>query len=207
VPISQKDLIMRKAISLFILSICLFSLAGCQETAIKQNPDEMLVNGKTPNVMVGVWETEVGGTVWAFKIEPDGSILKLIHPIAGQINVKEGGRDVEGPDPGTYAAFIMGPCESNFDAATGIFTVHIVLDNFIMKLPQGELVGKSDDYFKGKVSKDGKTWKANWFAYSSLEGGSLPDVNEINANPEGLVFKKLDLNRLADPNKSSEHKH
>ena len=154
-------------------------------------------------IMVGVWEANSSeeGAKWAFEIEPDGSIPKLVHPIAGKVNVKEGGYEAEGPDPGTYATFVMGPCKSSFDAATGIFTVHIVLDEFDMKLPQGEITGKSDDYFKGKVSKDGKTWKADWFFYSSLDGGSPPNIDEVNANPGKLVFHKLDIDKLAKPKK------
>jgi hypothetical protein len=91
--------------------------------------------------------------------------------------------------------FIMGPCETSFNNKTNEFIVRIVLEEFTMKLPQGEIKGKSDDYFKGPVSKDGRTWNARWFGYSSLEGGSLPDINEINANPVELVFKKYGLKK------------
>jgi hypothetical protein len=194
---------MRKSISLFILSICLLFLSGCQETAMKQKPNQMGVKGKgkIPNVMVGVWQAEPAeGAIWAFKIEPDGSIPKLIHPVAGDIDVKEGGYEKEGPDPNTFEVYIMGPCESSFDSTSGILTVHIVLDGFTLKLPQGELTGKSDDYFKGKASKDGKTWEADWFNYGWLEGASPPDVNYVNANPQKLIFKKIDLKKLAEPN-------
>ncbi|MFA6187534.1 MAG: hypothetical protein WC770_10055 [Phycisphaerae bacterium] len=184
---------------------CLFFISGCHESAQKTVKTAVESDSNFPQIMVGVWELDVNdntGSKWAFKIEPDGSIPKLIHPIAGQINVKEGGYDIEGPDPGTYAAFIMGQCTSSYDAATGIFTVHIILDSFTMKLPQGELSGTSDDYFKGKVSEDGKVWKADWFSYSSLEGGSPLDVNDINANPEILTFRKVELNKELD-----KHKH
>ena len=188
---------MKNMLLFSVLSWSLFLTGGCQESVKNEKSADNLKTQKIPEIMIGVWDANAdeAGAKWAFKIEPDGSIPKLIHPVAGQVNVKEGGYDIEGPDPGTYAAFLMGPCTSSYDAASRILTVHIVLDSFTMKLPQGELTGTSDDYFKGKVSKDGKTWQAKWFNYSSLEGGSPPDVNYINANPEILTFKKIELNK------------
>jgi hypothetical protein len=71
--------------------------------------------------------------------------------------------------------------------------VKIIVDYFIMKLPAGELEGRIEDYFEGPVSVDGKTWKANWWNFGWLKGATPPDINEIMANPETLVFTKLDL--------------
>ena len=192
---------MKNAFLLLPFAFCLIFLSGCQESSKKEKSGNAINHKNIPATMVGVWQAEpAAGAIWAFKIEPDGSIPKLIHPVAGEIVVKEGGYDTEGMDPGTYAAFVMGPCESSYDAVSKIITVHIVLDTFTMKFPQGDLTGKSDDYFKGKVSNDGKTWEADWLNYGWLEGASPPDVNYINANPQKIVFTKLGPKKLADPN-------
>lgn len=193
---------MKKMLLFLPVVLWLMLISGCEESVKKVKSDNVINHTRVPETMIGVWEAvaDTHGATWAFKIEPDGSIPKLIHPVAGEVNVKLGGYDIEGPDPGTYAAFIMGPCETFYDDSNDIFTVHIVLDAFTMKFPQGELTGKSDDYFRGKVSEDGNVWNAEWVSYSSLEGGSLPDVNEINANPVKLVFIKIDPNNLAEPN-------
>jgi hypothetical protein len=191
---------MKKILWLIPFTFCFLFVYGCQESQKRQKESSIY---KIPKVMVGIWEARIGDSddKWAFKIEPDSSIPKLIHPLAGPINVKEGGYENEGPDPNTFEAYIMGPCKSSFDSTSGIFTVHIVLDGFTIKLPQGELTGTSDDYFKGKISEDGKIWKADWFNYGTLEGASPPDVNYVNANPQKLVFHKLDpKKRYEEPN-------
>jgi hypothetical protein len=200
-----------KSFNLCLVSLVLcLSVAGCQESSQTNNQSKKY---KVPKTMVGVWEAkavdnEISTAKWAFKIESDGSIRKLNHIVAGRIDMRTGGYEVEGPDPGTFAAFTMGPCETSYSDSNGIFVVRIVLDGFTMKLPQGELSGQSDDYFKGKVSKDGKVWQADWYSYSSLDGGSLPDVNEINANPVPLTFHKLDLKKLAEnPGEPNEPDH
>jgi hypothetical protein len=192
---------MKKTILSFAVFFFVLFLAGCQENGVKGKPDHACINGKgkIPEIMAGVWDTEDANIPWAFKIEPDGSISKINHPVAGRVVIQEGGYYVDGPDPGTYAFFIMGPCESSFDASSGIFIVHIILSEFTMRLPQGEIKGQSDDYFKGAVSNDGKTWNAKWFNYSSLEGGGPPDVNTIDANPIEIIFKTADLKK-PEPN-------
>jgi hypothetical protein len=163
------------------------------------------LNVRIPKKMMGIWEAKIenGNDVWAFKIEPDGSINKLIHPLADQINVKQGGYEKEGPDPNTFVAFTIGPCGTSFDKQTGFFTVHIILEGFTLKFPQGEITGDSNDIIKGRVSEDGKIWKADWYSYSYIEGASAPDINEINANPMKLTFYKIDPTKMSeDPNKT-----
>jgi hypothetical protein len=177
-------------ISITALTICIFFI-GCQESSKKIKSKNNQKN-KIPASMVGIWEANVpGGAKWAFKIDPDGSIPKLNHIVAGEVITKEGGYEVEGPDPGTYAAFVIGPAQASFEDSNDIFTVHILLDAFTMKLPQGELSGRSDDYFQGMVSKNGKIWDANWFSYSYLDGGNMPEPNDIKNNPVKLKFYKL----------------
>ena len=107
--------------------------------------------------------------------------------------MEEGGSQLEGREEGSYAVFIMGPYNVNYTASTRELSVRIVLDYFRMEMPIGVLEGASDDYFKGLVSEDGKTWKADWIGYSELEGADRPDPNLIEANPVPLVFTKIDI--------------
>jgi hypothetical protein len=173
--------------------IILSALAGCQNA----NPgagNRAGANEKFPKVMVGVWEVEVTRrSKWGIKFEADGSILKIIHTIVGPVTLAQGQIYEEGPDEGTYAVFVMGPCETEYIAGTRILKVKLVLDHFKMVLPNGELEGRTEDYFQGPVSPDGKTWDVEWRSYGWLEGAQPPDVNLIEANPVPLAFTKLDI--------------
>jgi hypothetical protein len=142
--------------------------------------------------MVGVWQAKVTRySKWGFKFEPDGSISRLIHSLGGPIRVSEGGRYVEGPDEGTYALYMISPCQAEYDEKAEVLKVRVVLDHYTMKLPTGTLQGRSEDYFEGTVSKDGKKWQADWRSYSWLEGADPPDPGKIDANPVKLLFKKV----------------
>ncbi len=100
---------------------------------------------------------------------------------------------MEGPDPGTFAYFAIGPCEAKYNPTNRQLSVKIFLDEFHMRLPNGDLEGRNEDYFDGPVSDDGRTWTVSWRSYSWLEGASPPDPNIIEANPEKLTFTKLDI--------------
>ena len=75
--------------------------------------------------------------------------------------------------------------------------VKIIVDYYIMKLPAGDLEGRIEDYFEGPVCEDGKTWSVNLWDFSWLKDAATPDINLVKANPEPLVFTKLDPNQLS----------
>lgn len=191
---------MKKMLIFFVLSWSLFLIAGCQESAKKGKPVETTVKSDSnfPEFLVGVWEAEVKAapqpedTVrWGIKFEKDGSISKMDNPFAGKVNVSEGYLYLEGPDESTFAYFIMGPCTTNYNKNTRILKVKIVIDEYMMKLPTGTLEGRVEAILEGPVSKNGKTWQADWFDFGWLEGADAPDPNIILANPVHLEFKKL----------------
>jgi hypothetical protein len=184
---------MKQLLVLAGCAVFLSGLAGCQD-ANRGGEGE----GHFPAFLVGVWQVEQGNfqNRWGFKFEPDGTISKIIHSVIGPVNLAEEGIYLEGPDPNTYAMFVMGPCEAKYDSDTRELSVEIVLDFFRMQLPEGELEGKSHDYFNGPVSKDCRSWQVKWRNYGWLEGAAPPDANVIEAHPEPLVFTKLDLAKL-----------
>lgn len=181
---------MKQLVVLVGCVVFLSGLVGCQNA---NRGVEVAVDGEFPAVMVGVWEAEVSRlSKWGIKFEPDGSILKIIHSVAGPVKVEEGGVQEEGPED-SYYVFAMGPCEAEYTPETRILKVKIIVDYYMIKLPAGELEGRMEDYFSGPVSEDGKTWKVDWRNYGWVEGATPPDPNVIEANPIPLVFTKLDL--------------
>ncbi|MHC4193183.1 MAG: hypothetical protein ACYS8I_00730 [Planctomycetota bacterium] len=172
---------MKQSVVVVACLLVLSFLGGCQSTGF-------------PKVMVGVWEAEASKWgKWGFKFEPDGSILKLEHPLAGPVILSEGYVYKEGPDPNTHAIFVMGPCDANYLSRTKELKVEVVLDYFRMKLPIGVLEGRIESYFSGPISRNGKTWAIELREYAWLEGARPPDPNMIDANPNKLVFNKLEF--------------
>ena len=185
-----------------LLSCFIFVLAlwGCEQQNKGISSQPQLESESRENVfpesMVGVWEVvvnEYSGSKWGIKFEPDGSILKIIHSLAGPVNVTEGGVYLEGPEPNTYAVFVMGPCEAKYYPEIDELGVKIILEHYEMKLPTGVLEGRIESYFSGPVSKDGQTWAVDLREYGWLEGAAAPDPKIIDQNPKKLVFTKIDL--------------
>jgi hypothetical protein len=153
-----------------------------------------------PEFLAGVWEAD--DSMWAFKFEPDGKISRLVHIIGVPIKVEEGMYYSENPDYKGSGLFMLGPCDTNYDPNSKVLKVSIMLDYFRIQVADDALEGYSKDLFEGPVSEKDLVWNVEWRSYSALEGGSEPDVNEIDANPQKLVFRKLDLKEL-DPNSGS----
>jgi hypothetical protein len=186
-------------------------VSGCSasekkgEKIVSQAQKQKEVKNKVfPQVMVGVWEAKGGENdweKWGIKLEPDGSIKRIVHPVVGPVKLEEGGAYKEGEDPNDYMMVQMGPCKASYDPTTKRLDVSIVVDYYRMVLPSGVLEGKLRDEFSGPISQDGKTWKVKWWDYGWLEGAGAPDVNAIKANPEHLIFYKIDLTSEPNGNK------
>ena len=176
-----------------LICLIVLALAGCvpQDHGTPNRPPLAYQENEFPDFLVGVWRADHYD--WAFQFDSNGIVSRLVHVIAGPVKAEEGGVYMEGPDEGTFAYFIIGPSQAEYNPANRQLSVKIVLDEFRMRLPQGDLEGKSEDYFDGPVSEDGKTWTVSLRSYNSLKGGSTPDANLIEANPEKLIFTKGEI--------------
>jgi hypothetical protein len=190
---------------------CVEHLSRAQSREQKANPQA--ITGKTnanlsaialakaefPHFLVGVWQANAFN--WAFKFEPDGKISKLTHVLGVPMKVDEGSYYEKGIENSQFL-YVLGPCDTSYDPKTGVLKVSIVMDYFLMDMPPaGTLEGSEKDTFEGPVSEKDLTWNVKWRSYATVEGASPPDVNAIDANPEPLVFRKIDLERF------EEHKH
>ncbi len=179
--------------------VLLLVTVGCDNGSIVPRPVKPTEEG-FPEVMVGVWEQKNEEFhKWGIKFESDGSISKIIHPMAGPVNIAEGGSHAEAPD-GSYYTFVMGPCDANYIPSTNMLKVKILIDYFAIKIPVGILEGRSEDYFEGPVSQDGKTWKANWLGYGWVEGGNPPPIEKLKERLMPMVFTKTDLTQIPEKN-------
>lgn len=199
---------MVKASALLSFVLVLLAFSGCCKDVSNQDRLEgQAAKGVFPEVMVGIWEADFGGGhKWGIKFESDGSIQKIIHSVIGPVRLAEGGIYEEGPELGTYCVFAMGPCQAEYMPSGETLKVQIVVDYFKMQFPSGELEGRMEDYFEGPVSEDGESWNVEWRNYSWLEGANPPPIDIIDANPEKLVFTKIDINDIEDVNDVNDAK-
>ena len=153
-----------------------------------------------PASLVGLWEGELFSpkVIWQFRFEPDGSIKWIHHTLAGAINIEEGGSERINRAVDGYYIFTMGPCEARFIPDTNTLKVKIILDYFLMKVPEGQVEGRQEDYFEGPISQDGLTWDTKWRIFQWVKGRPVPDINYMKENPEPLIFVKTDPNNPSE---------
>jgi hypothetical protein len=63
------------------------------------------------------------------------------------------------------------------------------MDYYKIQTRDKVLEGSGADIFRGPLSKDGKTWNAEWLNYLEIEGKKL---NRDAVKPRHLVFTKVD---------------
>lgn len=185
---------MKKVVSLFILSACLFILAGCQEAAKKDKSNRIVVEsgGKFPKFLAGTWKAD--RFIWQIEFGTDGRILSVVYVMWNEkIDLKQGYIYDEGKDDkDSYAYFVLGPCGGTYNPVTRELKVKLTMKEYELRMPAGALRGHGEDYLEGKVSEDGTKWDTDWRGYSYLDEATLPDVNYINEHPEKMVFSKID---------------
>jgi hypothetical protein len=179
---------MKRFVVITAVVIILAGLSGCQQSSVNGSKGK-----KIPAFLAGKWVSDRGN--WSIELSEDGSIPLVFHPIWKEtMSVKEGGYYVEGPED-SYAYFIFGQCSADYDSDTRNLKVKIILDSYEVRIPPESLAGRCEDYFQGHVSKDGKTWHADWREYGYIDGATEPDRKKIDKNPEKLVFTKLVLDK------------
>jgi len=196
---------MKKLLASLVL-ICAVVNLGCepQNTATQDQPrisgpskpDE---TAKFPEIMVGVWETKANFTTqqkWGIKFERDGSVRKIIHYVAGPMDLTKGATELQGDDEREYALFLTEPCKVKYDPKTNMLEVEIIVESFLIQQPTFDLEGYMTDRFSGPISTDGKTWVVERRVYGHLEGTKKIPDEFADAHPDKLTFYKLDIARL-----------
>jgi len=186
----------------FWLLLVLMFVSGCtgrQKISSGGNlADVKDTKSRFPAFLVGVWQANAFN--WAFKFEPDGKISRLTHTLGVPMKVEEGSYYEQGPE-NSFGLYVLGPCDTSYDPNSKVLKVSVVMDYFRMEFPTDSIEGSARDVFEGPVSAKDLIWNVKWRSYATVEGASPPDVNEIDANPEILVFRKINLKEF------EEHKH
>ena len=178
---------------LVCLSAAALTLSGCGGSG-----NNVEKGSQFPKFLAGTWECNEGKLEIVF--EPNGAISSAVMPL---------GRTKMGPDErvdfnnvelGSSGFFKAGPFTADYKPATRELKVELSLEHYRTEMADGGIIeGESTDILIGKVSQDGSTWKADWYAlpeyyittdvYKHFKVPS--DPNDI-FEPQGtLTFRKV----------------
>ncbi len=185
---------MGKTIALFILSVCLFILAGCQSFARKPSVNVIIKDSvEFPKELAGKWVSDKG---WEFVFEADGTISSALID-NGMVRVKPTSEQVTTipMQMGGKGVYKLGQWVVQYTPETRELAVEVVIKHFRLEMGPNALEGNSEDWFIGRVSEDWQIWEADWISipkYIAL----TPDPGELPVDaedyPRGIViFKKL----------------
>ena len=144
--------------------IMLFS-SGCRENTNRNTGVDVIISGDGdfPESLAGRWKADKGG--WEIEFDSEGSISSAIisfgriEVVPGQtttVPMKLGGTGVVEPD-----VWVV-----QYEPSSRELAVDINIRNYRMELGGNIVEGQLKDLLIGTVSKDGKSWKADWFSFS-----------------------------------------
>lgn len=137
-------------------------LCGCTKPVQQtiNNTDILLTEGGAfPVELSGIWIADREG--WELLINPDGSIATGIMTV-GRVPAKPG-QTTQVPLAEEGMGLVeAGKWSIQYTRSNRELAVEIVLNKFTFVKGADIVEGKSRDLFVGRVSKDGKTWTAEW---------------------------------------------
>jgi hypothetical protein len=179
------------------LGFVLLLFGGCQKVSQNKSDIDVTVEGggEFPKSLAGTWKCEWAGLEIGFK--PDGTISSAVIPIGMPRMGPNETIEFNNPETGGKGFFQTGPMLTYYTPSKRELTAKLYLKRYRIELEDGGVIeGNSEDIFTGKVSEDGKEWKADWFefpeyyitaeAYKNFE---IPfDPNE--SFQDTLIFQK-----------------
>lgn len=171
--------------SIVSLLYLLIVMAGCHGPGLSGEGSVYMDKVEFPVFLVGTWLSDESN--WVFKFEPDGSISKMRHFIGATFIVEEGGLTEEGRG-GMEATYILGPCETDYDADTRQLKVDVAIEYYILKFDNGSMEGTFYDTLTGVISQDGEKWFVSWISIGEIFGGDSMDKDKVV--PKELTFIK-----------------
>lgn len=155
-----------------------------EESAIAETTVE---EGVLPDFLVGTWQPS--DSRWLLTLEKDGSVSRMRHFIGVKFTVAEGGVVEPWKNDGE-ATYFLGPCEAKYDAHTGVLSVTIDIDNYIVTMPpDGWLEGEFHDVLRGPVVPEEGVWRAEWVSTGTMYG-EVENTTSVS-KPMQLTFTKV----------------
>jgi hypothetical protein len=179
---------MKNLSTIVVCCVGFLMLVGCEKASV-QGKSKIEQRNRFPEIMVGRWEGGTTKSTWAFEFQPDGTILKMHHAMAGEVDLTQDGAYIVTDNPPISTEFYLAPCQAEYDPATNEVSIEVFMGYYKIQVYETVLEGNSTDIFKGPLSQDGKTWNAYWLDYFEIEGKKL---KRETVKPRPIVFTKVD---------------
>jgi hypothetical protein len=188
---------MRNAISILVCSLmALACLNGCNEPSGNKPASSNVF----PPGIAGTWQGEDG--IWKIVLSKDGKLESaVVAPIAGGTEIRPNETTTFEMKDGKMSHVIPGDCIVNYNPATRELSVSIEIKEIYISMGDDALTGNTLDIFKGPVSWDGKTWKAEWTNVFDYGPRFPQDENDVIGGIKTVVFRKIkEKPKTADSN-------
>ncbi len=161
-------------------TIALVVLAGPGCRRLEQTPEAV-----PQAVYAGQWQATNGQ--WILCFAPDGSLDSAVIPL-GKVRIRpEKITHVTNKDNQT-STIKAGPCDVKYSPETKNLYARIALEDVHIVHEKNVIDGNQVDQFMGIISKDGKTWIADWI--NTFNYGPRFPQNVKNDHVKRLIFKK-----------------
>jgi hypothetical protein len=171
-----------------VLALVFFS--GCNGPA-SSNPGSPAF----PSYLAGTWQAEDG--VWKIVLEPNGTVGSVLVPM-GEAEVRPNQTTEFEMKDGSISHITAGECIAEYNPSTRELFISVEQKEVYILIPDYIVTGNSIDIFRGPVSRDGKTWNAEW---TNVFNFPLFPQDENEIIPQPLVFKKVvEKPKVADSN-------
>ncbi|MGE5297163.1 MAG: hypothetical protein ACM3VT_20250 [Solirubrobacterales bacterium] len=183
---------------MLVTAMCVAAMTagGCGDAQNKRT-QSAAVTAKSrsafPAALAGRWRSDRHG--WEFVIEPDGRISSAVISL-GRVTVLAGQTTTAATKEGGQATFTPGPWTVDYDAATQMLVVKIVMTHVRVPMGPSILEGSSTDVFTGPVAPTSDTWQAQWTAFTDYkaqtgENKSIDlSTDKTYGDAQTLVFTK-----------------
>lgn len=190
---------------IWFMLVCLsaaFTLTGCGGS-----DSNVAKEGRFPKFLAGTWDSNDGmppdaavGAKLEIVIEPNGAIYSANTPF-GTPTLRSGERvDFNNVETGGKGFYKAGLFIADYKPAIRELKVELPIENYRIETEDGGIVeGESTDILIGRVSQDGKTWRADWYSLSKIYVTAdyykhylVPsDPNEVFEPQATLTFHKV----------------
>ena len=171
-----------KVTVVFISALVLWTAEGCQNRSGRPAANRIML----PPDIAGTWQAD--DSPWQIVLSPNGTVTSAVIPL-GEVEIRPNKTTKVEMDDGSYSTYKAGDCVVEYNADTRELFVSVEMKEIHVKYLHNVLDGSSTDRFVGPVSKDGKSWAADWINISDYGPRFPQDANDIFAEP--MIFRKV----------------
>lgn len=187
-----------------VMVLVFLGAGGCQkDNEVKKNTTipgavDVIVEGggAFPGSLAGRWKGEKN---WEIVFEEDGTISSAKHGIGGVLVKPQHLSTVSDPKQNMKNTYRAGRWMVHYLPNARELRVEIVLEEVHLKWGEIAIDGKVRDMFVGKISEDGKEWRAEWYSFPEYKSPAREDI-VLEPNEEQIYAGTILFGKVAESN-------